>query len=309
MEKKTKETYKKGILEKYKLEKTRELSSYLFNPTPGLIKEACEVVFEKRKADNDIRILRNFFKPKENENILSAIHRIETTKFKPVVSFLKEDTKDPNSSTLELISWLVDYSPRPFFEYLQKGSADELGYLSSDAFKDINQKNEDLISTGTSGVKIEKEDVEKKGTKRRKKIIRFIVLGSIILVMFFTKDFINKEPVNLFENRCMAWAKNQYEKVPCNLALHKKYGTTIEPYDSKKIANFKKVEVTMKTDFFVEETNKPLIWYTKNKDGEIEYFTSPGLHPITGKTLDEITPYIIQKYVPLHSGGINSFAD
>jgi hypothetical protein len=74
-----------------------------------------------------------------------------------------------------------------------------------------------------------------------------------------------------------------------------------------KIKNFKKIDVNMATDFFAPATNKPLIWYIKNKNGNIEYFTSPGLHPITGKTLDEITPYIIQKYVPLHLNDKDSF--
>ena len=65
----------------------------------------------------------------------------------------------------------------------------------------------------------------------------------------------------------------------------------------------------MATDFFAPITNKPLIWYAKNKEGEIECFTNPGLHPITGKTLDEITPYIIQKYVPIHSNNNDSFVN
>lgn len=325
MEKKTKETYKKEILKKYKLEKTRELSPYLFDPTPGLIKEACEVVFEKRKADNDIRILKNFFRPKENEDILLAIHRIETTKFKPVISFLKEDTKDPKTSTLELISWLVDYNPRPFFEYLKKGNTDESGDLPGDIFNEMNQKNEGSTSPSTYGAKVEKVGAEKRDEitstqkeeentkgKKRRWIITFsisIVFAATLMVVkngMFDKPIVPKESK---EHRCMVWAKNHYVEVSCDLTFHKKYRTKVEDYDPKLIANFKKVEVTMKTDFFVEGTNKPLIWYTKSKDGKIEYFTSPGLHPVTGKTLDEITPYIIQKYVPLHSGNINSFVD
>lgn len=144
---------------------------------------------------------------------------------------------------------------------------------------------------------------------KRKLYISLSIAFGVLLIIIITALQLNNKPVHVTENRCMAWKKNHYEEVSCYLTLNKKYGTKIEPYDSKLITNFKKVEVTMKTDFFTEDTNKPLIWYTKNKDGEIEYFTSPGLHPITGKTLDEITPYIIQKYVPLHSGNINSFAN
>ncbi len=63
----------------------------------------------------------------------------------------------------------------------------------------------------------------------------------------------------------------------------------------------------MATDFFVEGTERPLIWYYKTKEEEIEYFTSPGLHPTTGETLRKITPYIIQTYVPKHIDRKSSF--
>jgi len=72
------------------------------------------------------------------------------------------------------------------------------------------------------------------------------------------------------------------------------------------LKNFKRVEVTAAYDFFTED-HKPLVWYYKNKDDEIEYFTSPGLHPITGETLRKITTYIIQTYVPIHSIKEDSF--
>ena len=48
------------------------------------------------------------------------------------------------------------------------------------------------------------------------------------------------------------------------------------------------------------DTNKPLIWYYKNSNGEIEYFTAPSLHPINGEMLHKITPLTIQNYRPIH---------
>jgi len=38
------------------------------------------------------------------------------------------------------------------------------------------------------------------------------------------------------------------------------------------------------------------IWYGRNIKKELEFFTSLGLHPETGKTLDPITDYMIKKY-------------
>ena len=39
------------------------------------------------------------------------------------------------------------------------------------------------------------------------------------------------------------------------------------------------------------------LWYGKNKNKELEYFTAFGKHPETGKTLKPITKYMIAKYI------------
>ncbi len=46
-----------------------------------------------------------------------------------------------------------------------------------------------------------------------------------------------------------------------------------------------------------KEDDSVRIWYGKNREGELEYFSSQGLHPQTGKTLKPITRYMIEKYI------------
>ncbi|WP_157961207.1 hypothetical protein [Lutibacter citreus] len=41
---------------------------------------------------------------------------------------------------------------------------------------------------------------------------------------------------------------------------------------------------------------KPIIWYGKSINGELDYFNSRGVHPITGKELKPITEYILKQY-------------
>lgn len=136
------------------------------------------------------------------------------------------------------------------------------------------------------------------------KIVTAIVLPLLILFLIKKDQAIIKDS----NYKCMAWVEDHYEKVSCDLNFHPKSGRKIEPFETKKLSNFRKVEVTILTKFFADEAKKqPLIWYYKNKKGEIEYFTAPGLHPTTGKTLDEITPYIIEKYVPKHNFKPDSF--
>jgi hypothetical protein len=146
-------------------------------------------------------------------------------------------------------------------------------------------------------------------TKRRNWVLTItltIVLGAVLLIISISPmgDANNHIPP---ANECMAWADSLYIPVSCTENPYSTYGTDVEPLDSLKLKNFKKVEVNMATQFFTEETNKPLIWYYKNKDSEIEYYTAPGLHPINGETLRKITPYIIQTYVPQHIDRKGSF--
>jgi len=134
-----------------------------------------------------------------------------------------------------------------------------------------------------------------------------VLLGIVLLIIVYTM-WPENDSKNVDNNeKCMTWADSIYVPISCDKGPLSRYGTSIEPMDSKKMKNFKKVSVNMATHFFSDQTNQPLIWYTKNKDDEIEYFTAPGLHPTTGKTLDEITEYIIEKYVPPHINRPDSF--
>ena len=132
-------------------------------------------------------------------------------------------------------------------------------------------------------------------------ILSFFILG----VQFFSR----KQDFPFEANKCMTWVKDHYEEVSCDLQFHPISGMQIMPYNVKLITNFRRIEVTILTSFFSEETGEPLIWYYKNKDDEIEYFTAPGFHPVTGKTLKAITEYIIEKYVPIYPPDIGSGKD
>lgn len=295
MEKKTKETYKREILNKYGLEKKGELSGYLFEPTPKSIKELCENLVNERHSSDDIKILNNFFKPNKGEAVLHAIGKIDTTKFKPVISFLKEDTKDPNPITLELISWLVNHNPRPLYKYLQS--------------KDIGKEQIIIlkkIDTGEEQKKTENKTPSNLNKKQKNIIIKSILITAMLLLGFCGKNFVDRNQLPNKQNEdCMIWNKTHYKEVPCNSANNRNI-----LYNKIKLLNFKKKEnVTLKDSFFDEETNQPLMWYNKTKDNKIEFFTSSGLHPVTGETLKAVTEYIIDKYVPKHSNNKDSFTD
>jgi hypothetical protein len=67
-------------------------------------------------------------------------------------------------------------------------------------------------------------------------------------------------------------------------------------YKEDRIENFKKINADCNTVFFTENGSIS-VWYGKNMNGALEYFTGLGLHPISGKSLKPITEYMIKKYV------------
>ena len=136
---------------------------------------------------------------------------------------------------------------------------------------------------------------------KKTSLISISLLGVFIVMLIIKLSKPKQEDtLPITESRCMVWAQNCYEEIACNLNKHPEYGTKVEVYNPVLINNFKKVDVNLATQFFSEETRLPLIWYYKKNKHELEYYTYPGVHPITGKTLDDITPEIIQKYVPFY---------
>lgn len=128
-----------------------------------------------------------------------------------------------------------------------------------------------------------------------------LLFGVVCLLLYSNYSFDNIS--DLSSSKCMIWEETQYIETSCKSQI----GLNVEQYDAIKMANFRKVEVSLTTDFFEEETGKPLIWYYKTKDNTIEYFTAPGEHPIHSKTLKAITKYIIEKKVSKHTNQADSF--
>lgn len=90
------------------------------------------------------------------------------------------------------------------------------------------------------------------------------------------------------ESNCMVWKHDHYEKVDCTGSIGEK---KIVPYIFN---NLRKVEVSDTTTFF--KNGEVQIWYDKSNN-EVEFFTTPGIHPNNGKTLKPISKYMIEKYI------------
>ncbi|WP_418499223.1 hypothetical protein [Flagellimonas sp.] len=300
MKPRTSKNYQEEVLKKYRREKGGEMSGYLSTPTCSQIRDACIYLLNSRKEKKDDYILVRFFEFKSGDINIRDIENFGLGKFKAIEKFLKGEIKHTSTKNINLISWLIDFQPRPYEEFLKSNG-------STHPYETDEQVPDHTNPPQTSEAPIsppEEEDLK----KRRRLIITIsIIFASLLMIMLILKpSLFNSNPIPNNENHCMAWADSLYVEVSCASHPYSDFGTKVEPMDRVKLNSFKKVEVTMATDFFSED-EKPLIWYFKTKGGEMEFFTAPGLHPITGETLRKITPYIIETYVPLHINNTDSF--
>lgn len=112
--------------------------------------------------------------------------------------------------------------------------------------------------------------------------ITLIAAAVIMFLMVFNQE------------RWMSWDGDNY--VETSFDAEKLKSGTLKVYKEDRIANFTLLKPECDTQFFNADGNVR-VWYSKSKNGKLDFFSGYGLHPITGKTLKPITKYIIDKYV------------
>lgn len=125
-----------------------------------------------------------------------------------------------------------------------------------------------------------KKSIQRGVTSSRKYVfIIFVLVAALIATIVF-----------LNRKKCMIWEGNRYVKIHCEEAKAK-------PIDQRLLTSFKKVETKCETAFFFHEDGAPKVWYHKNGKNDLELFTMPGIHPVNGKTLNDITPYMVNEHL------------
>ena len=178
--------------------------------------------------------------------------------------------------------------------------------------------SENIEKVVTEGEVPQKEEVPNKGTeneepeknneenipKRHKmsgKQKAGLMTGLVILALG-TSIFYNIKIST--QKECMQWNNDRYIAIDCDRIQPKSiYNNLLPdpiPIDEATIEKFRKIAVDSNTVFF-NAKGDPLVWYCKNRSGELEYFNQPGLHPETQETLRKITPHIINKYILLNN--------
>lgn len=96
------------------------------------------------------------------------------------------------------------------------------------------------------------------------------------------------------KQRWMIWVEDHYEEVKFN--PEQLQDGVLKVYKKDRIEFFKKLENADCDTPYFKNNGEVNLWYGKHINGDIELFTSTGLHPETGKTLKPITVYMIRKY-------------
>lgn len=275
MKKNTFKSYKEEIIKRYSLAQAEDLSGILTTPTPAQLRDFCVMKCDKGLTKADEELMKAFFRTKSSESLKHSIELCNIDKFRPIISFLKNEKDTENQIRVGLAAIIVDFNPRPFakFSGLDKEVMTEES-ISKHTYEEIIQ-----------GFKV--EDEPSGGLYKR---WLYLILGILGLFSFgyAVKSFVSPE------KQCMQWQDGHYELVDCSGEINSLYSSApIVPFDDKA-QELNKLTVCDTTPFF--EGGKPKIWYCK-VNGKPEFFDGPGLHPITGKGLKPVTPYIINKYV------------
>lgn len=294
MTKNTSKNYLSDIKEKYEIEKNGDFSHFLNNPTPVSIKDFCIDILKSSNSKTDLEILKHFFSLKGDEKDKSLIEKFDNDKFRPICNFFNGKTKKPKYELHDLMALLVDLKPRPLNKFL-KGKF-EPTTISSEKEKEEEKDDDERkpivpilgIINNPEEPSEPKPPIVPPTNNWFQKYRASIFIGTIILITAILG-------INHFtsEKECMAWMENHYEEIDCN-AININKDLFIVAKDDNLLQNFKKAIPCDTTKF--ERNGKVCLWYSNTPNGEIDFFTYHGVHPEYGKTLKEVTPYIMNKY-------------
>lgn len=277
---KTIKTYSEEVRNEFlKTKESDNLREEIYDLTPANVRTLCLNLLEEEMPEEDVMILMSFFKVNEKDLLRNKIERFDIDKLRPICRFLKKQQHSLNSKeALDLIALFIDFKFRPYKKY-RKGDI-----VVKERKVVHNKKGRIVVSLTEKGIF---NWVSTASAQGKWKIVGASVLLIIILV-FSGKHILETKTC------WMVWNQDHYVEVRFDL---EKYNISqLKRCKTERLKNFRKIPVDCNTEFF-DSSGKPKIWYGKNAKKTLEYFTSLGLHPETGKTLKPITKYMINKYV------------
>jgi hypothetical protein len=295
------EDYKNAIKAQYEEEVRKGgYSNNLNSPTPANLRNLCLKRFNANTKKEDLIIFESFFEFAFDKSKRNLYGELELNKLTSVQRFLLGRTETPTEDTVQFSAILVDFQPRPFFEFMQQDANNEERKQSSNPIvphplvtmptvKENGTKKDDEedIEKGAPPPK-PKSALEKIREKilanfRKKLLITAIVIAVVFLLIITLAAFLKKD--------CMIWVNDHYEE------LERTEEGYCETYYDARYFNLKKIAVCDTTSFF-DNNGKPKVWYFKVSSESIECFDRFAPYPLnTSKFLKPITPHMIARYL------------
>lgn len=307
------------------------LSQLLMHPTSANLRQECLNVYAeriKRGEKEEENTLKAFFGiPPAGRNFGHIIERHNPDKFRPLQSLIKREIKNPGLVTVELLAWLINFTPRPL------GHAQRIFANTNEANNPVNlitdnsegKLEPDCAELNVGGIKeaipgtntVNTEKLLRNGEDKtsitdnegvgnrlaktlkgnsqnnRRKTAALIVL--IIAIFFSGMYFLLHEKLRgaflgNVNTGCMYWAGDHYEQLPCNEKRSDRFKV---PLDSEKMKNFKKIT---KEDTITEKSIG-MIYYIRI-GGNTEYYTTGGNHPVyVTRSLKVLSRYMFETHL------------
>ncbi|MEI9956931.1 MAG: hypothetical protein WDM90_11660 [Ferruginibacter sp.] len=241
-------------------------------------------------------------------------------------NLIRGEIKNPASANVELLAWLIDFTPRPlgYAQQILKDTNEiinpynlitdsveeipeqglpkdndtevekEFANTNTVVKEDFWQDGKDKISvtdnTDSSNLTIKKPGNNLKNSKLKNATIALIItlfLGGMYAIWQHEKS--GGLAFGNVNTGCMYWAADHYEKVPCT----EKGKGFILPLDEERIKNFKRIV----QEDTISEKSIGVIYYLKTNN-KPEYFTSGGNHPVyINRNLKILSRYIYDEYL------------
>lgn len=173
--------------------------------------------------------------------------------------------------------------------YSLNSAAEYIGYTNfSDfcrqVFPDVDLISEERIMAKKEELPLKKNQIPSQN-RFRKTILGTGIFAAISAISYFGIS-------NYNQPQCMYWKEDHYQEIRCDEILNP--NVSIIPLNKQLLEHFHKIEASDTTTFF--RAGIPIVWYVKT-EGEIEFYSADGKHPLNGKELRKVTPYIIDTYV------------
>lgn len=272
------DNYNKSIIEKYHEAKEIDVTRLLSQPSPANLKRLIALHIDSAATTDDKITISRFMGCADNPDLVKCIMEFDRDKLLPVRNFLIGKTSDPHPDVVEMAAIVVGFEDRPYNRFRREKPKDGMGVRQSSPPR---QKDEEESDGGMNN------------TNTRGPLLRRSVIIVCVLLAVLTTGFIMRK--NMFPTKeCMQWNNDHYEVIECKgTPINALYKTTIVEYDDD-LEKFRKINVTDTTAFFIN--GRPVVYYSK-QNNVVEFFNGAALHPVSGKPLKEVTPYIINKYV------------